>query len=167
MVAATGQTMLGAVLLARGRTTEGRDLLHTATTRALACGQNWTAAYTELLLAQHMLAANDPFDDTLRTLRRAVAGLRREDDLSNLLAALHTGALALAAAGHPERAARLRAATLRQAARHGIARVEITTAMTAALDAALRPVPVPAAVADTEALDWDAIIDLLGDDRQR
>lgn len=166
-VAATGQTMLGAVLLAMGQATEGRDMLHTAITRALGCGQNWTAAYTELLLAQHMLAAGDPVEDTLWTLRRAVAGLRREDDISNLLAALHTGALALASAGQVEQAARLRAATLRQAARHGISRIEITTALTAALDAALGPMPVPATIVDTEALDWDTTIDLLNDDRTR
>jgi hypothetical protein len=42
---------LGAALLAQGRTMHGRETLRAAIRHALACGQAWVAAMSELLLA--------------------------------------------------------------------------------------------------------------------
>lgn len=159
-IAATGQTMLGAALLAMNRTTEGRDMLRAAIRRALDNGQHWTAAYSELVLSRHMVAAGDPVDSTLRTLHSAAVTMRREDDIANLLAAVDAGAMALANAGHTERAARLRVAARRHAARHGVARADGDGyAMRVGVSGGSGQLAdVPAG----EPLDWDSTIALLG-----
>jgi predicted ATPase/DNA-binding SARP family transcriptional activator len=103
----TAEMTRGAALLMLGRTADGRQALHTAVRDALACGLNWTAAVSELMLAQDMLASGDP---ALPTLRSALRRFRHQGDISNILMVLHNGAQALAADGQTERAEQLRAA---------------------------------------------------------
>jgi hypothetical protein len=116
-LAANAEMARGAALLMLGRTADGRQALHTAIRDALACGVDWTAAISEVILAQSLLASGDP---ALPVLRDALRRFRREGDLSNTLLVLHNGAHALAADGQTERAAQLRAAADRHLARRGI-----------------------------------------------
>lgn len=113
----TAEMTRGAALLMLGRTTDGRQALHTAVRDALACGLNWTAAVSELMLAQSMLASGDP---ALPTLRSALRRFRHQGDISNILMVLHNGAQALAAAGQRERAEQLRAAVHQHIVRRGM-----------------------------------------------
>jgi hypothetical protein len=65
----------GAALLMLGRTADGRQALHLAIRAALACGVDWTAAVSEVMLAQSLLASGDP---ALPVLRDALRRFRRE-----------------------------------------------------------------------------------------
>lgn len=80
----------------------------------------WSAALSDLLLAQSLLASGESPDAALAMLRTALEGFRHEGDLSNMLVVLHNGALAPVAAGHPERADRLRIEVYQHTVRHGI-----------------------------------------------
>jgi predicted ATPase len=113
----TAEMTRGAALLMLGRTTDGRRALHTAVRDALARGLNWTAAVSELMLAQDMLASGDP---ALPTLRSALQRFRHQGDISNILMVLHNGAQALAADGQTERAERLRTAVHQHIIRRGM-----------------------------------------------
>jgi predicted ATPase/DNA-binding SARP family transcriptional activator len=116
-LAANAEMARGAALLLLGRTADGRQALHAAIRRALACGVDWTAAVSEVMLAQSMLASGDP---ALPILRDALRRFRREGDLSNILIVLHNGAQALAADGQTERAEQLRAAAHHHITRRGM-----------------------------------------------
>jgi hypothetical protein len=116
-LAANAEMARGAALLMLGRTADGRQALHAAIRGALACGVDWTAAISEVMLAQSQLASGDP---ALPVLRDALRRFRREGDLSNILLVLHNGAHALAADGQTERAQQLRAAVDHHIARRGI-----------------------------------------------
>jgi hypothetical protein len=94
-----------------------RQELRAAIRDALACGVEWTAGASELMLAQSMLASGDP---ALSILRSALNRFRSEEDLSSMLLVLHNGPQALAAADQAERAAQLRAAVDRHIVRRGI-----------------------------------------------
>ena len=117
-LAALAEMTQGAALLMLGRDNDGRQALHTAIRDALACGTEWTAAVSELVLAQDMLASGDP---ALPLLRLALRRFLREDDLSSVLVVLHTGAQALAADGHADRAERLRTEVDQHILRRGVA----------------------------------------------
>jgi predicted ATPase/DNA-binding SARP family transcriptional activator len=116
-LAAQAELTRGTVLLMLGRTIDGREALHAAIRGALACGVDWTAAVSELMLAQSMLASGDP---ALPTLRSALRRFRREGDTSNILMVLHHGAQALAADGQTERAEQLRAAVHQHSTQRGL-----------------------------------------------
>jgi predicted ATPase/DNA-binding SARP family transcriptional activator len=116
-LAANAEMARGAALLMLGRTADGRQALHLAIRDALACGVDWTAAISEVMLAQSLLTSGDP---ALPVLRDALRRFRREGDLSNILLVLHNGAQALAADGQTERAGQLRAAVDQHIARRGI-----------------------------------------------
>ena len=116
-LAANAEMARGAALLMLGRTADGRQALHLAIRDALACGVDWTAAISEVMLAQSLLASGDP---ALPVLRDALRRFRREGDLSNILIVLHNGVQALAADGQTERAGQLRAAVDQHIARRGI-----------------------------------------------
>ena len=116
-LAANAEMARGAALLMLGRTADGRQALHLAIRYALACGVDWTAAISEVMLAQSLLASGDP---ALPVLRDALRRFRREGDLSNILLVLHNGVQALAADGQTERAQQLRAAVDHHIARRGI-----------------------------------------------
>jgi tetratricopeptide (TPR) repeat protein len=117
-LAALAEMTRGAALLMLGRADDGRQALHAAIRVALGCGTEWTAAISELLLAQDMLASGDR---ALPLLRRALRRFQREDDLSSILVVLHNGARALAADGQADRAQRLRVAVDRHILRRGVA----------------------------------------------
>jgi predicted ATPase/DNA-binding SARP family transcriptional activator len=116
-LAANAEMARGAALLMLGRTADGQQALHLAIRDALACGVDWTAAVSEVMLAQSLLASGDP---ALPVLRDALRRFRREGDLSNVLLVLHNGAQALAADGQTERAGQLRAAVDHHITRRGI-----------------------------------------------
>ncbi|GAB6902010.1 AfsR/SARP family transcriptional regulator [Kineosporia succinea] len=104
LMAAT-EMALGAALVLAGRTATGQQRLGAAVHRGLACGSTWTAALSELMLAQTLVGLDN--DRALRLLRSSLRRFRAEDDLTQILAVLHNGALALEAAGDPT-AVRLR-----------------------------------------------------------
>jgi hypothetical protein len=116
-LAANAEMARGAALLMLGCTADGRQALRLAIRDALACGVDWTAAISEVMLAQSLLTSGDP---ALPVLRDALRRFRREGDLSNILLVLHNGAQALAADGQTERAGQLRAAVDQHIARRGI-----------------------------------------------
>jgi predicted ATPase len=116
-LAALAEMSRGAALLMLGRTDDGRQELRAAIRDALACGVEWTAGASELMLAQSMLASGDP---ALAILRSALNRFRSEEDLSSMLLVLHNGPQALAAAGQAERAEQLRAAVDQHILRRGI-----------------------------------------------
>jgi predicted ATPase/DNA-binding SARP family transcriptional activator len=161
-IIACGEMTLGATLVAQGRAEDGRETLRAATRRALACGQVWTAAMSDLLLARSVLAAADPADPAdaaLPLLRRALRRFHQEDDLSNVLAVLHTGALALAAADHSEQAAQLRAAVHQHAVRHGLRPEQTDQATATALNAILGPLQPVSTTGGPPA--WETTLSLL------
>lgn len=96
----------GAALVIAGRTDEGRHRLRAAVRLADASGLVWTAALSELMLAQTLLDTQSA--EALRLLRSSLRRFLIEGDLSNQLAVLHNGALALEAADNPADAALLR-----------------------------------------------------------
>jgi len=116
-LAANAEMARGAALLMLGRTADGRQSLHLAIRDSLACGVDWTAAVSEVMLAQSLLASGDP---ALPVLRDALRRFRCEGDLSNILMVLHNGVQALAADGQTERAGQLRAAVDQHIARRGM-----------------------------------------------
>ncbi|WP_419995773.1 BTAD domain-containing putative transcriptional regulator [Streptomyces boninensis] len=102
-----GATMAwGAALVMAGRIAEGRQRLRAAVRLADACGKVWTAALSELMLAQTLVDAGD--GEALPLLQISLRRFIDEGDLSNQLAVLHNGALALDAAGDAADAALLR-----------------------------------------------------------
>ncbi|SCK22797.1 MULTISPECIES: BTAD domain-containing putative transcriptional regulator [unclassified Streptomyces] len=96
----------GAALVIAGRTAEGRHRLRAAVRLADASGLVWTAALSELMLAQTLVDAGT--GEALPLLRSSLRRFLIEGDLSNQLAVLHNGALALDAADDPAGAALLR-----------------------------------------------------------
>jgi predicted ATPase/DNA-binding SARP family transcriptional activator len=96
----------GAALVMAGRIADGRRRLRAAVRLADACGRAWTAALSEFMLAQTLVDAGD--GEALPLLRTSLRRFLDEGDLSNQLAVLHNGALALDAAGDAAGAALLR-----------------------------------------------------------
>ncbi len=96
----------GAALVMAGRIADGRRRLRDAVRHADASGLAWTAALSELMLAQTLVDAGD--GEALSLLRTSLRRFLTEGDLSNQLAVLHNGALALDAAGDMAGAALLR-----------------------------------------------------------
>ncbi|AOS61863.1 AfsR/SARP family transcriptional regulator [Actinoalloteichus hymeniacidonis] len=96
----------GAALVTGGRITDGRHRLRAAVQLADASGLVWTAALSELMLAQTLIDSRD--GEALPLLRTSLRRFLDEGDLSNQLAVLHNGALALDAAGDAAGAALLR-----------------------------------------------------------
>ncbi|APU12744.1 AfsR/SARP family transcriptional regulator [Actinoalloteichus fjordicus] len=105
LIAATAMTW-GAALVMADRIADGRHRLRAAVRLADASGLVWTAALSELMLAQTMVDAGD--GEALPLLRTSLRRFLNEGDLSNQLAVLHNGALALDAAGDAAGAALLR-----------------------------------------------------------
>ncbi|MEU1175543.1 AfsR/SARP family transcriptional regulator [Streptomyces microflavus] len=105
LIAATAMAW-GAALVMAGRTAEGRTRLRAAVRLADASGLVWTAALSELMLAQTLVDAQD--GEALPLLRSSLRRFLIEGDLSNQLAVLHNGALVLDAADDAAGAALLR-----------------------------------------------------------
>ncbi|MET8380082.1 AfsR/SARP family transcriptional regulator [Streptomyces microflavus] len=105
LIAATAMAW-GAALVMAGRTAEGRTRLRAAVRLADASGLVWTAALSELMLAQTLVDAQD--GEALPLLRSSLRRFLIEGDLSNQLAVLHNGALVLDAADDAVGAALLR-----------------------------------------------------------
>ncbi|MHA6626288.1 BTAD domain-containing putative transcriptional regulator [Pseudonocardia sichuanensis] len=108
----------GAALVMAGRIADGRHRLRAAVRLADASGRVWTAALSEFMLAQTLVDAGD--GDALPLLRSSLRRFLDEGDLSNQLAVLHNGALALDAAGDAAGAALLRDVVHSHQARSGI-----------------------------------------------
>ncbi|OZM78713.1 BTAD domain-containing putative transcriptional regulator [Pseudonocardia sp. MH-G8] len=108
----------GAALVMAGRIADGRHRLRAAVRLADASGRVWTAALSEFMLAQTLVDAGD--GDALPLLRTSLRRFLDEGDLSNQLAVLHSGALALDAAGDGAGAALLRDVVHFHQARSGI-----------------------------------------------
>jgi predicted ATPase/DNA-binding SARP family transcriptional activator len=108
----------GAALVLAGSLSQGQQRLRSAADRAATWGYLWTAGLSELMLAQTMLAANDA--GALGLLQSALRRFQREDDMSEVLAVLHTGALVLSAASDSAGAAVLRDAVHLHCDRYGI-----------------------------------------------
>ncbi|WP_193789959.1 AfsR/SARP family transcriptional regulator [Streptomonospora alba] len=117
LIAATAMAW-GAALVMAGRIADGRRRLRAAVRLADASGLVWTAALSELMLAQTLVDARD--GEALPLLRTSLRRFLTEGDLSNQLAVLHNGALALDAAGDPAGAALLRDVVHFHQARSGI-----------------------------------------------
>ncbi len=117
LIAAT-EMAWGAALVMAGRIAEGRHRLRAAVHLADASGRVWTAALSELMLAQTLVDAGD--GEALPLLRNSLRRFLDEGDLSNQLAVLHNGALALDAAGDAAGAALLRDVVHSHQARSGI-----------------------------------------------
>ncbi len=105
LVAATAMAW-GAALVMAGRIAEGRDRLRAAVQLADSSGLVWTAALSELMLAQTLVDAKG--SEALPLLRSSLRRFLDEGDLSNQLAVLHNGALVLDAADDAAGAALLR-----------------------------------------------------------
>ncbi|MFI6339890.1 BTAD domain-containing putative transcriptional regulator [Streptomyces sp. NPDC050535] len=105
LIAATAMAW-GAALVMAGRIAEGRNRLRAAVRLADASGLVWTAALSELMLAQTLVDAKG--GEALPLLRSSLRRFLTEGDLSNQLAVLHNGALALDAADDAAGAALLR-----------------------------------------------------------
>ncbi|MEU0129426.1 MULTISPECIES: BTAD domain-containing putative transcriptional regulator [unclassified Streptomyces] len=105
LIAATSMAW-GAALVMAGRIAEGRTRLRAAVRLADASGLVWTAALSELMLAQTLVDAKG--GEALPLLRSSLRRFLIEGDLSNQLAVLHNGALVLAAADDADGAALLR-----------------------------------------------------------
>lgn len=105
LIAATSMAW-GAALVMAGRIADGQHRLRAAVRLADASGLVWTAALSELMLAQTLVEAGD--GEALPLLRTSLRRFLDEGDLSNQLAVLHNGALALDAAGDAAGAALLR-----------------------------------------------------------
>ncbi|MFF2698124.1 BTAD domain-containing putative transcriptional regulator [Streptomyces cyaneofuscatus] len=108
----------GAALVMAGRTAEGQHRLRAAVQLADASGLVWTAALSELMQAQTLVDARE--GEALPLLSSSLRRFAGEGDLSNQLAVLHNGALALDAAGDPAGAALLRDVVHFHQARSGI-----------------------------------------------
>ncbi|GAB7036725.1 MULTISPECIES: AfsR/SARP family transcriptional regulator [Catenuloplanes] len=113
LVAASEMT-LGAALVLAGLVGAGQERLRAAVRH----GYTWTAALSELMLGQTMVAAGDR--DAIAVLWSSLRRFRDEGDLSNVLAVLHNGALALDAAGDHDGAAVLHAVVRIHHVRNGI-----------------------------------------------
>ncbi|WP_158647386.1 BTAD domain-containing putative transcriptional regulator [Actinoplanes sp. ATCC 53533] len=163
---AAGEMALGGALTGLGDLAEGRRVLRAAAAHAGALRQNWIAAMSELLLARAWLVPADPDPAAaLGVLGAALARFREEDDVSNVLSCLHTGAYAVTLSGRPALGAALLAAVRRHGARRGLrpdaTDPATTAALGAALDEALDPVARAAAEAKGADLDEAAMIALL------
>ncbi|MGW3353504.1 AfsR/SARP family transcriptional regulator [Nonomuraea rubra] len=108
----------GAALVMAGRIADGRHRLRAAVRLADASGKVWTAALSELMLAQTLVDTGD--GEALPLLQNSLRRFLNEGDLSNQLAVLHNGALALDAAGDAAGAALLRNVVHFHQARSGI-----------------------------------------------
>ena len=108
----------GAALVMAGRIADGRHRLRAAVRLADASGRAWTAALSEFMLAQTLVDAGD--GEALPLLRASLRRFLDEGDLSNQLAVLHNGALALDAAGDAAGATLLRDVVHFHQARSGI-----------------------------------------------
>ena len=146
---ASGRTMLGATQVLRGHPVDGQATLAAAAELAERHGMLWTAGCARLFLGWAIMrrapGSTDPTHlgvEALAALRRALDWFQRLDDVTFGLTVLDTGATALAVAGHPARAARLRAAVRHHAARRGVAEAYLRR-----LGAMMRELPV------TETLD--------------
>ncbi|GAB7051172.1 BTAD domain-containing putative transcriptional regulator [Catenuloplanes indicus] len=107
----------GAALIGSGRVTDGRRQLRAAAEGAVHVGQFWTAALSDLMLAQTL---DGRPAEALSLLRSAVRTFRREDDLNSVLAVLEHAAVVLDALGDTGRAALLRAAVHHHLTRFGV-----------------------------------------------
>ncbi|TDO41808.1 BTAD domain-containing putative transcriptional regulator [Paractinoplanes brasiliensis] len=116
---ASAEMAQGSALLLAGRAGEARHRLRAAAEHGIACGQTWTAALSYLMAAQSLLAERRTPDEVLPILGRALRLFRHEEDLSGILSVVHSGAMALAAAGDP-RAAGLHATVHQHRERYGI-----------------------------------------------
>ncbi|MEU0763664.1 BTAD domain-containing putative transcriptional regulator [Streptomyces microflavus] len=105
LIAATSMAW-GAALVMAGRIAEGRTRLRAAVRLADASGLVWTAALSELMLAQTLVDAQG--GEVLPLLRSSLRRFLIEGDLSNQLAVLHNGALVLDATDDAAGAALLR-----------------------------------------------------------
>ncbi len=116
---AAGAMASGAALVMSGRVAEGRDRLRAAVRLADASGLVWTAALSELMQAQTLIDAGRG-GEALPLLRSSLLRFLGEGDLSNQLAVLHNGALALEALDEAADAALLRDVVHSHQARSGI-----------------------------------------------
>ncbi|MFI5843791.1 BTAD domain-containing putative transcriptional regulator [Catenuloplanes sp. NPDC051500] len=114
----SAEMALGGALVLAGDLRGGRERLRAAIAHGPTVGQTWAAGLSELMLAQTMITERD--GDPLPLLRSSARRFRDEDDLSDLLAVLHQGAVALD--GDP-RSATLRAVVHHHLARHAISPV--------------------------------------------
>ncbi|BEL06737.1 hypothetical protein Q0Z83_049280 [Actinoplanes sichuanensis] len=129
---------LGAALAGDRQVEQGRRVLTRAAEEAIASHQNWTAALSRLRLARTLLVGDPDPARALTVLRPALACFTEEDDVSNTLVGLRTGALALALDGRPRDGAIVLAGADRCADRRGL---DVTgPGLAAALTAALRGV---------------------------
>jgi hypothetical protein len=165
-IVAGGEMTLGASLLGLGETATGRAVLVSAHERAEVVGQSWAAAMADLLLARSMLTAavalpaaqrSAEVGAALPVLRRALARFLGEDDVSNVLGSLQSGALALVLAGRAAEGARMLAGVRRIAVRRGLRPDATDPAGAAALAAALTGTAEPPG----EPPDLDAMIAVL------
>ncbi|MBO2447570.1 winged helix-turn-helix domain-containing protein [Actinomadura barringtoniae] len=138
-----GQMTLSTAMIQQGRVGAGEAGLIEAVRRARGQGILWCAGWAELALAQSYLRRRNA--EALGVLRRALADFQGEEDTTYGLAVLHHGVQALALAGRPQDAIRLRTAVRRHARLVG---------------------PRPEVLRRTSVLELaDLLIDLLGDDR--
>jgi hypothetical protein len=158
-----GEMALGGALTGLGERDEGRRVLEAAARHAGDLRQNWIAAMSELLLARAWLMPADPQPArALRAAGAALARFREEDDIGDVLASVHTGALAVTLGGDPGRGATLLAAVHRHGTRRGM-RLDLSdpatsAALHAALEQSLDPATRAAADAAGAALDEAAMI---------
>jgi hypothetical protein len=112
----------GAALLLQGKTTDGYEQLHAASTFAERCGFTWAQGTAELVLARRLLRGGADLPDAVESLRatqRAVRVFNDQGNVFDVLAVLYTSAHALAALSLPGPAVRIRAAVIEQARRIG------------------------------------------------
>ncbi|WP_177319835.1 BTAD domain-containing putative transcriptional regulator [Actinoplanes philippinensis] len=112
------QAALGAALIGQGDVAGGRRLLDTAIGEARRAGYGWSGGLASHLLARSWLS-EDP-DRAIALLHDAITWFRAEDDLSEVLACLAHGAVALFGIGRTGTAATLVVAVFGHAARRGI-----------------------------------------------
>ena len=157
---ATGAMALGWALAGAGDLAEGRRLLTTAVATAIEIKQTWTAAMSGLLLGRVLLRGSDADPAAaVGALRLAVRRFAEEDDATNLLITLLSGALALLGLGRAEDGAALAAAVRREAGRRGLIVEPGDPIGTAALNEALAKAGPAGSTAAT--LDQTAMIALL------
>ncbi|BCJ42357.1 hypothetical protein GCM10010168_90820 [Actinoplanes ianthinogenes] len=156
----TGLGCLGNALAGLGRLDEGRRVLTEAIAATTALGQGWAAALGELGLARATLPT-DPHT-ALAAVRRAIREFRTQDDINNVLTALHTASQALALAGRPRDGATLLAAVRRHAQRRGLDLDQANPAVAAGLREVFAGVDLDAA---GPALDEEAMIAILDTDQ--
>ncbi|GAA2909411.1 hypothetical protein Acy02nite_88940 [Actinoplanes cyaneus] len=126
---------LGAALAGAGQVAQGRAVLVGAAGDAAALKQDWTVALSGLHQARSLLIGEAEPRRALEVLRPALACFTAEDDVTNTLAGLRIGALALALEGRPREAALLLSGIDRCARRRGLGPVE--PGLSPDLDAAL------------------------------